>query len=298
MPRYSRYYRGRSWGYRRGYGRYRRRYSRRSGRGTYTATKKGNKRINVSLQDRISTTLTIGANTWNTNVKAISPFGWANAVTNAIGSMVDLPTYLAYSYLFDQVKLNSISVRFNINRTLSGLVDATSDLITCVDRNGTQSDLATPMSFDQLKNSSSALRTTFNGQSTFTTTRWLSASDFMEKYTFFDATKSTTDTHAINSWVNTSQVTGFTPIIFFAMETSLATSSSSRNINLDLDITYNMTFRNPKNGMSFSSAKAAADSKASSDLVSTEVQDDIVDQMEVKQAPDETTMVEDDPGTA
>lgn len=235
---------------------------------TYRHTKSGTKRINVSLQTRVTTQLTLKAASNNTNVIAISPFGWPNnAVMSVTGALADIPSYVAYSTLFDQVKLNSFYVRFNVNRSLPGLVDATSDLLTAIDRNGTESDLTQDhdFTFPMLRSSSSTLRTNFNGHSTFTTNRSYYASDMLEKYTFYDATPSKTNVHQIIAW-KSSSVTGFTPILFFGMETSLTPSSATRSIRVDLDIVYNLTFRNPKNGMNITGASKSITPRSKENL--------------------------------
>ena len=200
------------------------------------------------------------ANSYKSDVWMISPFGYGTSSGSGLwtGSMCTSPTYQAYSTLFDEVKLSSIQVRFNINRTLTGLVDATTDFLTCVDRHSNTNDLDNPMTFDQVAASSSCARTTFNGMATFSTSRSYNATDFMEKYTFFDASYSGND---VVAWYNADNNTGFCPVIYCALQSSLATSSSSRLVQVDVDITYNLVFRNPKNGMTISS-KAVSDTKS------------------------------------
>lgn len=223
----------------------------------------------------------------------ISPFGYAAGTQSCVGTLTALPTYKAYAYLFDEMKLNSISIRFNVTRSLSGFSDATTDFMTCLDRHGNEEDITNRMTLNQVENSSSAVRTTFNGQSTFSTTRTYRATDFMEKYTFYDAswTDDAENGRYIDSWYNNCNNTGFTPLIYSALKTTMATSSATRDVTCTADITYNLTFRNPKNGMTVAAGRAAAealDPDAKTTIVTEEEE-------ETPPEPEATTKV-DDPG--
>lgn len=247
----------------------------------------------MSLQKQFQLTYHIQPNTYESNVWIISPFGYAAGTQSCVGTLTSLPTYKAYSTLFDEFKLNSISVRFNVTRTLSGFTDATTDFMSCIDRHGNLEDITNRMTLKQVEDSSSAVRTTFNGQSTFSTTRSYRTTDFMEKYTFYDASyhDDTTNGKYIDAWYGNANNIGFTPLIYSALKTTMATSSATRDVTCTADITYNLTFRNPKNGMTTSSAKAAAeavDPDAKVTIV-TEEED------ETPPEPEATTKV-DDPG--
>lgn len=247
----------------------------------------------MSLQKQFQLTYHIQPNSYESNVWIISPFGYAAGTQSCVGTLTSLPTYQAYSTLFDEFKLNSISVRFNVTRTLSGFSDATTDFMTCIDRHGNLEDITNRMTLKQVEDSSSAVRTTFNGQSTFSTTRSYRATDFMEKYTFYDATyhDDTTNGRYIDSWYGNANNIGFTPLIYSALKTTMATSSATRDITCTADITFNLTFRNPKNGMTTSSAKAAAEA-ADPDAKVTIVTEE---EDETPPEPEATTKV-DDPG--
>lgn len=241
----------------------------------------------------------IGANSYESNVWIISPFGYATGTQSCVGTLTALNTYQAYASLFDEFKLNSISVRFNVTRTLSGFADATTDFITCLDRHGNAEDITNRMTMNQVENSSSAVRTTFNGQSTFTTTRSYRATDFMEKYTFYDASyheDGAVTGRYIDAWYNNANNTGFTPLIYSALKTTMATAAATRDITCTADITYNLTFRNPKNGISVSAAKAAAeavDPEAKVTIV-TEEEDEAPEPAE-EPVKDPDTMTDDPP---
>lgn len=164
--------------------------------------------------------------------------------------------------------------------------------MTCIDRHGNQDDITNRMTLSQVENSSSAVRTTFNGQSTFTTTRTYRATDFMEKYTFYDATYTSDAGNGqyIDAWYNTANNIGFTPLIYSALKTTMATSSATRDVTCTADITYNLTFRNPKNGMTTSSAKAAAEA------VDPDAKVTIVTEEEDETPPEPEATKEEDPG--
>lgn len=169
----------------------------------------------------------------------------------------------AYRGLYDEVKLNSMSVSVAVTNQVGGNSNPDVTIVSGFDRKFTKVDYVDHIpNVGQLSANGSCVRRTFVNNQVAKAYRSCWASDLGEKCTFTD-TDAVTDTFAINyaggltgtnahtvlaSWSSAgANVNYFCPCFMFGFESS-ANMAADSLVTTMLDIRYNFTFRNPKYG--------------------------------------------------
>lgn len=276
------YRRGRSgYGYR-GYNRsWRRRGWYRSSRGSSVtrSQQSGRRYFNISFPIENIVTLTINANQSFSNVLRTSPYyapsGTADTDAARALNCCGLPASLAfrkYCQLYDQVKVNSVSFYVAIAAAIgAGGVTPGLRAYTSWDRNYVfNEDLVTA---DNLINGPESQAVTFINNSRCKFSRYNSASDLQERTTFIDSTlaNSSNSYWANKQWVrgSGSNMVGYCPSMSLVLQTS-DTQAATRTITLQVQARYNVTFRNPKFGLSVEGNAKGVDSDVKVEPVKSE----------------------------
>lgn len=271
MPYYSRYRRR----YRRGrYSRYRRRYGRyrrfRRSRGSVVSPR-SRLRVKIPLTVPISTT--IQANTDYSAMMCIYP--WSNTTDHnakftgtqlAGGSgftslgVVGTQIYQAYAALFDQVKLDGMrATLYCLAPVGNGQTYTGVTLGSTIDRDLTWAD-DIPNTNRAQTSASWWSRTAINN-SIPVVRRSIWASDLQERTGFTDSdwevTTNPTARSQILSWNQQVQNKSFfKPAIWFGLTTPAPIGASPATINFVAQVTFWLTFRNPKGASSADAAKS------------------------------------------
>lgn len=198
-------------------------------------------------------------------VICVTPF-FQNTTTNnpssCIGSLLSNPLYLQYTKLYDEVKINGMVVKMTIASIVGDSTNPSVSVHTMFDRKGCYDDVSTSGAFptgQRIKLSSSYMTKTFVNNSVCVTSRKCFAGDFIEKYTFHDCTVDETPTSrniqgagtntiVEKSWISTNgNVNGFCPTFYLHLTRPVLSTAGSANVQLN--IMYYVTFRNPKYGI-------------------------------------------------
>lgn len=267
MPGYSYRYRRR---YGRRYSRYRRygaysRYGRRRSGTSSTASSRGRIRVRVPVQSVV--TMTIPANSTDSNVLTSSPYVYLTADgPQGKASACATPLYNAYTNLYDQVKCDGVVTRLSIVSPIgAGTAAAASALqvIVAYDRMGTSSEVngaSTPTTAQLFNFSSAVVRSAINN-SVAKMSRSIWASDVQERTVFHDATvralSSSAGVSDSDFASNTVKVNYFAPLTMIGLRLAAAAPTSVTTIQVLLEQTYYFTFRNPKYGGDASATQAS-----------------------------------------
>lgn len=287
MPYYSRYRR------RSGYSRYRRRYPvarrRYRRRSTTSGSVSSRSRIRVRVQAEQLVTLTIPANSTESNVCTSVPFA---AVASIVVSgalkcpAVTSPLYQAYTSLFDQVKCDGVISKVAVTTPVGSSNSAVPALqiVTSYDRNGSLPEaaqlkinaagsyVASPVTYSEvLESSGSIVRTALNN-SVAKLTRSCWASDIQERTTFHDCTLNPSNNDSAYASNTPANVNFFCPLFHVAFSLPTTAPAAAQNISFVLSQTYYFTFRNPKFGAA-SGTSAAAFAKRTLDT-----EDEVIDE--------------------
>lgn len=216
------------YGYRRGYKRY---YGKKYAfRRTYGASTSGTKRVSVSIPIEADGNFNFSANSKVSQVVAFKTPD--NLATSA--------TYQAYSQLYDEARVVGVTYKLIFGGGFTNTGTGFFTFYSCVDRIGTSDDVTNRMTADEVKGSSSTVRSTFTIQQRLGATRSYFASNLLEKNTWWDCTVSS---NTIPELV--SSTTAFKPLLQCIVETS-ASSSSSQQLPYRLMQEIVVQFRNPK----------------------------------------------------
>ena len=256
MPGYSYRYRRR---YGRRYSRYRRysapyyRYRRRRTGTSSTATNRGRIRVRVPVQQLV--TLTVPANSIDSNVLTSSPFASSSAfLPRAVCGAVAQPLYIAYTNLYDQVKCDGVVTNLSVVTPIGGTgATAALQVIMAYDRQGTRSEVivdSQQVTVAQLFNFSSAVTRSAINNSVAKMSRSCWASDLQERTSFHDCTVET-----FNSVIqdrdfgsNADKLGYFAPLTLLGVRLAAAAPTSATTVQVLLEQVYYFTFRNPKYG--------------------------------------------------
>ena len=271
MPYYSRYRR------RSGYSRYRRRYPvarrRYRRRSTTLGSVSSRSRIRVRVLAEQLVTLTIPANSTKSNVCTSVPFATAAAivVSGALKCpVVTSPLYQAYTRLFDQVKCDGVISKVAVTTPVGSAPVPALQIVTSYDRSGTLAEaaqikintagsyVASPMTYDEvLESSGSVVRTALNN-SVAKLTRSCWASDIQERTTFHDCTLNPSNNDSAYATNTPTNVNFFCPLFHVGFSLPTAAPTTPQDISFVLSQTYYFTFRNPKFGAASGTSAAAA----------------------------------------
>lgn len=230
-------------------------------RGSVTRTQQSGRRyFNISFPIENIVALTVNANQAYSNVLRtvpwVSPIGTAdtdaNRALNCCG-LVGSVAYRRYCQLYDQVKINSVSFSVAIADTIGQGGIPGLRIYTSWDRDFQSGEAL--MSADDLINGPEAQVVTFINNSRAKFARSNYASDLQERTTFID---STNNYSANVTWMNaqwgsgTARGCGYSPSMSMVCQTS-NTTTSNRTITVQIQARYNVTFRNPKFGLTAAS---------------------------------------------
>lgn len=283
--RYFRGYRSR-FGYgRRGYNRSWRR------RGWYRSTNSrsisGRKTVNVRVPVEVIFQFTIPTNGQWSQLACIHPYmdkmSTATMPSLGLGSAVATKLYQTYAEMYDQVKLNSMSIDIGLCDVVGAGAGAGGfpavNMYTGWDRCVNKTELiSSNYTVNQLKNGSEAQSYLITNNSRQVVRRWNRASDLQERTSFHDCTVSVATgsgyNYADEYCLYNDGLPFYCPGMYIAFFTPTVSTTGNRYINVSFKITYNFTFRNPKFGLSAGNAKGVetfgdvTKSIKSSDIVS------------------------------
>lgn len=260
MPGYSYRYRRR---YGRRYSRYRRysapyyRYRRRRTGTSSTASSRGRLRVRVPVQQVV--TLTVPAGSTDSNVLTSSPYFRNTTIApSAVAAAVNMPLYVAYTNLYDQVKCDGVVSNLSVVSPIgqAGVASAL-QLIVAYDRTGTRTEVTNPAGSASItvgslfSYSSSVARSAINN-SVAKMTRSCWASDIQERTTFHDCTIASnaqgTIVYDSDFGSNDNKIGYFAPLTLVGLRIPAAAPQNPISVTLLIEQTYYFTFRNPKFG--------------------------------------------------
>lgn len=261
MPFYRRgYRRGRS-GY--GYRGYNRSWRRRGWyrRGLSRASTQGNRRFSVVVPTQAVFNFTVpGLNYWS-DLYAVCPYS-ANPTSKL--EQAALPSsllYRTYTRLYDQVKIDWVSVKLSI-MTLVGVGGVAPAIKVCtswdrdmnvydvVDMGATPSPIPT---VDTIQTGSESQTSLIVNNSRAVITRFNAASDLQERTIFHDCGLNLVDsTYYVDAAYNSAgSGLGYCPGLYMAVNSATAPAEgASFTFTCSLDVKWHVTFRNPKFGLS------------------------------------------------
>lgn len=260
MPTYVYKYRRR---YGRRYSRYRRygaysRYRRRRYGTSSTASSRGRIRVRVPVQQLV--TLTVPAQSTDSNVCLSSPYYQdTSALPRGVAAAVAQRLYTAYVNLYDQVKCDGVVSNLSVVTPIGGAGALNAiQLIVAYDRFGNQNELINDdITTAQLFNFSSSVSRSAINNSVAKMSRSCWASDIQERTVFHDSTLSALNdpnTGAVVSVFdrdfssNVAKVGYFAPLTMFGVRLAAAAPASTTTVQVLLEQVYYFTFRQPKYG--------------------------------------------------
>ena len=291
-------------GYRRNYRRSRWPYrSMRSG--LVRAQTSGTRRMNLSIpvQEAFSINITTpvgGAGNFWSSVYCVQPYFAVTASTNmdnvAHGCLINSRLYRVYTTLYDEVKINSVYVKMTVMTNIgSGGVTPALRVLTMWDRSIDAEDIigTNLPSHTNMETGSGSQSSMIVNNSRAILSRYVKASDIQECSKFHDCSIVSDGSYMYDgTWVTrklgsesirNGQDCGFVPGMFFALNSATAPAAgSSFTFSVQLDVKYNVTFRNPKFGLSAYNAKG----------IGVEDPGETKSEIAVKKTGDETGMEE------
>lgn len=241
------YYRRRSYriGYRRRPRRYVRRWFKRRMRRFVNGSSKSSVRVKVPL----STVLNIANvdNAGTVYLQPVCPFRWS---TNTL-SVLNSPLYLRYCDLYEEVKCIGAKVQISVATPIGTSTVPSLQIVTAWDRRCSNDD--NPPSYSDLMDYGSRQLATAVNNSIAKLVRSCYASDLMEKAQWHDCTYTLGPPHSDDAYAQAgANVNFFSPGMWIGLRLGAA---QAQNIQLQLDIKYYFSFRNPKYGGSASGGR-------------------------------------------
>ena len=254
MPTYVYRYPRRRYGRR--YSRYRRygaysRYRRRRSGTSSTASSRGRIRVRVPVQQLV--TLTIPAQSTDSNVLTASPFyHGTDRLPRGVCGAVAQPLYAAYVGLYDQVKCDGVVSNLSVVTPIGGTGGLNAlQVIMAYDRFGCQNEVITdPITTASLFNFSSSVARSAINNSVAKMSRSCWASDIQERTSFHD---STIYSSAVARWdrdfsSNAVKVGYFAPLTLIGVRLAASAPEADQTVQVLLEQVYYFTFRQPKYG--------------------------------------------------
>lgn len=230
-------------------------------RGTAYNQRQGRRTFNVSIPVENVLSVTVPANNSWSGALTTCPFMAdqpATAVRFAVSLLHSL-LYRTYTRLYDQAKINSVSLTFDLISPLGvgGLAPAIK-VYTTWDRCYDSLDAGgSPPSVNALVNGSESMCQMFVNNSRASLTRYNRASDLQERSSYHDCSYETTTVSGVSFWKDISwgdSCKFYSPSCCFAIQTG-DTTTTDRVFPVSVRATYNVTFRNPKYGLSTAPSK-------------------------------------------
>lgn len=239
---------------------YRRRLSPyRSWRGAvYRAQTSGTRRFSVAIPVTGQVNIPVVNGTNVTQVFSFFPFAsYTNGsptlnIQSCLGNLFLNNLFYTYCGLYDEVKLNSFSVRLSV---LSVPVDGKGAFLeSCLDRHANASDLLNVRSHDNIRNSAEVHNNQFTSLERATVSRYYRARDIGERTYFFDSSAvDVVDTEhnpaqwgrrQIEDW-GTGGGGSFAPLLSFYIRL-LSVPVDGSSVLVSFNCVWYLTFRNPK----------------------------------------------------
>lgn len=275
MPFYRRgyYRRGRS-GY--GYRGYNRSWRRRGWyrRGLARSSTQGNRRFSVIVPTQASFNFTVSGTSYWSDLHAVSPYDASISGPHVSLRHCALPSslmYRTYTRLYDQVKVDWVSVRISIMSLVgSGGITPAVKVVTMWDRAATSGDVtngASVPSPDSIQNGSESQVSLIVNNSRAIVNRFNVASDIQERTVFHDCAVANNNGSYVDSEFNIGHNVGYAPVLYMALNTATSPGSgTSFTFTCSLDVKWRVTFRNPKFGLSASSSGSKGVDDLTSDI--------------------------------
>lgn len=234
------------------------------GRSTYRAQTSGRRYFNISIPCETLAQATVAANSNYSNVIRTCPY-YHPVGTNATQANLNIyscaltssSAYRAYSHLYDSVKINSVSLSISLATTIGEGGIPGIRVYTAWDRSLHWREDA--ISYADLIEGPEAQVVTFINNSRARLYRYNRASDLQERTQFHDCTVAfgTNQSYVDREWGSSGQMTiGYVPSMSLVLMTS-DTTAADRVVPIQIQARYNVTFRNPKFGLSASSADSS-----------------------------------------
>lgn len=276
MPFYRRgyYRRGRSgYGYR-GYNRsWRRRgWSRRGG--LSRSSTQGSRRFSVVVPTQAVFNFTVPAGSYWSDLHAVSPYS-ANPSSKLVhASLVSSLLYRTYTRLYDQAKIDWVSVKISIMTLVgAGGVSPAVKVVTSWDRDigfneVTGSNPSDYPTTDSIQSGSESQTSLIVNNSRAVINRFNAASDLQERTVFHDCSLVSvggSNSYYVDSqyYAQSSQASksvGYCPGLYMALNAATSPGEGSSFVfTCSLDVKWHVTFRNPKYGLSVGASKSAGD---------------------------------------
>lgn len=254
MPTYVYRYPRRRYGRR--YSRYRRygayyRYRRRRSGTSSTASSRGRIRVRVPVQQLV--TLTVPAQSVDSNVLTSSPYvHGGTAPPRAVAGAVAQRLYNAYVGLYDQVKCDGVVSNLSVVTPIGGAGGLNAiQVVMAYDRCGTQNEVANEgITTSQLFSYSSSVARSAINNSVAKMSRSCWASDIQERTVFHDCNVSTSSSTSYDRDFssNAAKVGYFAPLLMVGVRLAAAAPEAPVSVQVLLEQTYYFTFRQPKYG--------------------------------------------------
>lgn len=243
----------------------------------------GRRYFNISFPCETLAQATISAGSYYSNVIRTNPF-WSPVGTNATtanfngnaAALVASTAYRAYTRLYDSVKINSVSLTISLATTIGEGGIPGIRVYTAWDRGLQWGE--DPISYTDLMEGPEAQVITFINNSRARLYRTNRASDLQERTTFHDCTVKYQANNAyydVEFGTAQNMTVGYVPSLSLVLMASDQTAAD-RVVPIQIQARYNVTFRNPKYGLSADSSAKFGEQKA-------EILDGIVE--EEKEAP-------------
>lgn len=282
------------------------RYWRRGGwfnSGVRRAQTQGVRRFTISIPVEETFALNVDANALDqTSLYGVFPFMNSTLTDtraehrNCHCNLLISDVFRTYCGLYDEVKLNSVSVGISV---MSVPVGTGFKIYTMIDRHGNLTDTLSYAALATKTTGSEVDSSVFTSLQRAKYYRYFRARDIGERTSFFDASygektlpqytsggaQVASHANIVNEdWYNNAVGTAFCPLIQFGLKFSTnAVQGTSATINLT--VRYNLTFRNPKYDVSVAPNRALSVSDMRKAVVE-EVKEDAEDD-EVKMKDDE-----------
>lgn len=242
--------------YARRYSRYRRygayyRYRRRRSGTSSTASSRGRIRVRVPVQQLV--TLTVPAQSIDSNVLTSSPYIHGGAAApRAVAGAVAQRLYNAYVGLYDQVKCDGVVSNLSVVTPIGGAGGLNAiQVVMAYDRCGTQNEVSNQgITTSQLFSFSSSVARSAINNSVAKMSRSCWASDIQERTVFHDCNVSTSSATSYDRDFssNAAKVGYFAPLLMVGVRLAAAAPEAPVSVQVLLEQTYYFTFRQPKYG--------------------------------------------------
>ena len=239
------------------------------GRSTYKSQVSGRRYFNISFPVESLVTATVPAGEAFSNVIRTCPYYHpigtnateANMAANACALTSSL-AYRSYTRLYDSVKINSVSLTFSVATTVGQGGIPGLRVYSSWDRNLQWGE--GQITYDQLITGPESQVVTFINNSRCKFYRSNRAADLQERTSFHDCTVKIVTNQGMydQEWGQAQNTTvGYHPSISIVLQAS-NTTESSRTIPIQIQARYNVTFRNPKFGLSVADSAKFGETKS------------------------------------